>query len=1023
MARIPRVTRGALTQTSGFRPQAGEGWAALATAATHIESVIRPIAMDEAKKAGANSVYRDEEGNLRVDEKSLLGGELSAAHNTAAFAAYLGQSRVDVRQTLTELRTRHMYDPAAFKSASDAYIKKVIENSPPALRADVRLSAESEAVSMFDGLRMGQIKRDNSRADKTSLLARSALAEDVVALIQGGASWDDPRVLEKVNEIGAITAFRSNSAFINETEAEGKKFIEGVRSSGKVARFMRDIEDLGGADNISDEDRERLTKTIEDPDIDPGTREKMHRVLNGTLKTIDARSFVRSMTSDRYEDRIGTFGVRTNDAMAPALSLDGRESRKTTPEAGRNMAALLKTNFDTLQKVFGAELTINDAIAKKGTSRERKTPGSQHFHGKALDISLAGMSDSDRIRLVRAAREAGFTGFGFGQNILHVDVGPSRSWSYKNSTFGGLPVSTVKAMVAGAKGGAAPVKTDAATRQKNQDILTGAGLPLTPGNEAIVHRFGKDVGTKILQGDPEATLGEILGTSDPMEPDAKPRVAEKHASLPLDKKVGDIIQEANKHMAGPSSSDITEMRRNVDDIPDAEVRDMANRELNNWYAMKKQSEAEASESYKARIAAGGMVTRQEIMSDFNLDDGDQAILLRALDAQNKASNDILNTLSRLNDENYHFLPGSTKDRNAVDSAYRHIINGADPLSEGGQAAAAQIIAKAGFAPKSFYSAVKGALSSNDPARVAMAMGIAEEASRQYPNAFSAYGRGGKELNQDIAEYRHELRKGGGGEVAAERMVERRTPEYMDKARQRAGEAKKYADSLTPEDLVEGFDDQWPIIGLFQSDPKIMSQMLDPMMAMFRREAERQFVDTGDKGVATERALAEVGRVFGPSNVGGKSGTIMRLPPENFYPAINGDHEWITRQLVEDVSTYAETEIDKGAIHLQSDDETQADINAGRPPSYIAWYTKDGKLERMKDRFYADIGIARADLKERKERFDDRERIMEEEAKKAAGRGRDTDKAIIDNLKAVPDAMIEGKPLPIEKRVGDYLKGE
>ena len=41
-----------------------------------------------------------------------------------------------------------------------------------------------------------------------------------------------------------------------------------------------------------------------------------------------------------------------------------------------------------------------------------------HFHGDALDISLAGMSDSEKIRLLREAQNAGFTGFGLGNNII-----------------------------------------------------------------------------------------------------------------------------------------------------------------------------------------------------------------------------------------------------------------------------------------------------------------------------------------------------------------------------------------------------------------------------------------------------------------------------------------------------------------------------------------------------------------------------------------------------------------------------
>jgi uncharacterized protein YcbK (DUF882 family) len=87
---------------------------------------------------------------------------------------------------------------------------------------------------------------------------------------------------------------------------------------------------------------------------------------------------------------------------------------------------------------------VNDAIAKSGTSRERQTPGSQHFHGTALDLSIAGLSQQQVKKLLVAAKQVGFTGFGFGDSILHVDSGPKRTWDYGNTDFAGLNLQSVK---------------------------------------------------------------------------------------------------------------------------------------------------------------------------------------------------------------------------------------------------------------------------------------------------------------------------------------------------------------------------------------------------------------------------------------------------------------------------------------------------------------------------------------------------------------------------------------------------
>lgn len=52
---------------------------------------------------------------------------------------------------------------------------------------------------------------------------------------------------------------------------------------------------------------------------------------------------------------------------------------------------------------------------------------SQHLYARAFDIS---MGNHDPEAFEAAAREAGFTGFGFypKQNFMHIDTGPSRQW-------------------------------------------------------------------------------------------------------------------------------------------------------------------------------------------------------------------------------------------------------------------------------------------------------------------------------------------------------------------------------------------------------------------------------------------------------------------------------------------------------------------------------------------------------------------------------------------------------------------
>lgn len=145
----------------------------------------------------------------------------------------------------------------------------------------------------------------------------------------------------------------------------------------------------------------------------------------------------------------GEGGTATADASGiptngnPLFGLDGSQSRMTQRDAAQEMEQTL-ARYRRMVSNLGFQVRINDAIAKSGTSRESETPGSQHFHGTALDLSIAGLSDRQKRQLVAAAKAVGFTGFGFGSSILHVDSGPSRSWNYDITTFAGLPVERVQ---------------------------------------------------------------------------------------------------------------------------------------------------------------------------------------------------------------------------------------------------------------------------------------------------------------------------------------------------------------------------------------------------------------------------------------------------------------------------------------------------------------------------------------------------------------------------------------------------
>lgn len=84
--------------------------------------------------------------------------------------------------------------------------------------------------------------------------------------------------------------------------------------------------------------------------------------------------------------------------------------------------------LQALRTFLGRPLVINSATrCEKHNAAEGGAPGSLHLTGQAFDLAIG---DHDRKVLLEAAGTVGFTGFGFGQNFLHVDTGRKRFWDY-----------------------------------------------------------------------------------------------------------------------------------------------------------------------------------------------------------------------------------------------------------------------------------------------------------------------------------------------------------------------------------------------------------------------------------------------------------------------------------------------------------------------------------------------------------------------------------------------------------------
>jgi GH24 family phage-related lysozyme (muramidase) len=243
-------------------------------------------------------------------------------------------------------------------------------------------------------------------------------------------------------------------------------------------------------------------------------------------------------------------GIALNGNANATLDMTNA-SRLTREYAGERMQNETIPAFMRMQQIFGGTIAINDAIAQAGTSRENSTTGSRHFHGDALDLDISGMSNEEKLRAVQAAYAAGFRGFGFGDGILHIDLGTARSWAYGNDTFAGMPLSEVQAMVAdGRFAGLTPIADDTGAAfnpvatpadRERYSALAGASAPDSDPGQGEPSNFQTydlpEAPQEVEQGS-EATQGTVTPEQGG---DASQAAAQRLSGAPVDTEVQELI--------------------------------------------------------------------------------------------------------------------------------------------------------------------------------------------------------------------------------------------------------------------------------------------------------------------------------------------------------------------------------------------------------------------------------------------------------------------------------------------------
>ena len=246
---------------------------------------------------------------------------------------------------------------------------------------------------------------------------------------------------------------------------------------------------------------------------------------------------------------------------------------------------------------------------------------------------------------------------------------------------------------------------------------------------------------------------------------------------------------------------------------------------------------------------------------------------RIIKERNKGEEDYGRGLALMQGGRVVANPYDKDHRDGVQAFYdRAVKGGADPA-----AAAAAVFDRTGIAPPSFATAMRGAMVSEDPARVAAGLTTASNMMRQNPNAFAGVD-GGSDLEKNANEYRRLTEQLGlSSEQAVKRILaDERDTTKLDPVRQEQLQQFK-KQSLTQDQIDARLRSNFSSWNPLSSAPFSVRLPAGPqrtaMASIYSEFATEGYEKFRDPDKALAFADLRVQQQFGVQN-----GVLMRYPP-------------------------------------------------------------------------------------------------------------------------------------------------
>jgi len=302
-------------------------------------------------------------------------------------------------------------------------------------------------------------------------------------------------------------------------------------------------------------------------------------------------------------------------------------------------------------------------------------------------------------------------------------------------------------------------------------------------------------------------------------------------------------------------------------------------------------------------------------------------------------------------QNFGSMVQSNTPFNPFDKAHRDAADAGVQAMGGDLSAAMKVWQKTGIATSTATTLLRGAVASNDPAKVGQAAGMVSNMLSQNPNALAgAQGQG--DLEKAGATFDHYVNGlGMSAEDAGRRIIQMNSPEYQQSLKIRDPDVKAFQDELrkgdpigdiryafAPSILERVWGKPLPPAGLGADQRQAIA--LD-----YAELATDHFQQFGDKDAAKAFAVQQMKKLYGVSN-----GVLMKFPPEHVYPPVvtasgfagpRSNYDYIYEQAADAVKEATGEKVDPSRVYLMPIPTATAEAwRTGQPTPYAIHYVSE-----------------------------------------------------------------------------------